>query len=76
MPGKQWLVAKKDGLVDTLELSRVYAISYFTNLLKDLDKVKEEMTTLFNKAYPTTVKSVSTNVSTTPAVEELDIDSL
>ena len=76
MPGKQWLVAKKDGLVDTLELSRVYAISYFTNLLKDLDKVKEEMTTLFNKAYPTMVKSVSTNVSNTPAVEELDIDSL
>lgn len=77
MPGKQWLVAKKDGLVDTLELSRVYAISYFTNLLKDLDKVKEEMTTLFNKAYPTMVKSVSTNnVSTNTAVEELDIDSL
>lgn len=76
MPGKQWLVAKKDGLVDTLELSKVYAISYFTNLLKDLDKVKEEMITLFNKAYPTMVKSVSTNVSNTPAVEELDIDSL
>ena len=35
------------------------------------------MTTLFNKAYPTIVKSVSTNsVSTDTAVEELDIDSL
>lgn len=52
MPGKQWLVAKKDELVDSLTLSKIFAIDYFNRLLRELDIVKDELTVIYNKAYP------------------------
>ena len=56
MPGKQWLVAKKDETVDSLELSKVFSIGYFKRLLRELDIVKDELTEIFNKAYPRKVE--------------------
>lgn len=84
MPGKQWLIAKKDSIVDTLEISKVYALNYFNSLQKDLDKVKEEMTVLFNKMYPTTITGSKQPASETTSatdtnnidVSELDMDML
>lgn len=56
MPGKQWLVAKKDETVDSLTLSKIYAINYFDRILRELDVVKDELTAIYNKAYPRKVK--------------------
>lgn len=57
MPGKQWLVAKKDELVDSLTLSKIFAANYFDRLLRELDIVKNELTEIYNKAYPRKVKT-------------------
>lgn len=57
MPGKQWLVAKKDETVDSLTLSKIFATNYFDRLLRELDVVKDELTAIFNKAYPSKVKT-------------------
>lgn len=59
MPGKQWLVAKKDETVDSLTLSKIFATNYFDRLLRELDVVKDELTAIFNKAYPSKVKTES-----------------
>ena len=56
MPGKQWLVAKKDETIDSLELSKVFSLGYFKRLLRELDIVKDELTDIFNKAYPRKVE--------------------
>lgn len=57
MPGKQWLVAKKDETVDSLTLSKVFAANYFDRILRELDTVKDELTLIYNKAYPNKVKT-------------------
>ena len=59
MPGKQWLVAKKDETVDSLTLSKIFAANYFDRILRELDIVKDELTLIYNKAYPNKVKTES-----------------
>lgn len=57
MPGKQWFVARKDETVDSLTLSKIHAANYFDRLLRELDIVKDELTEIYNKAYPRKVKT-------------------
>lgn len=72
MPGKQWLVAKKDETVDSLTLSKIFATNYFDRLLRELDVVKDELTAIFNKAYPSKVKTESKEPEKVSNGDDLD----
>lgn len=72
MPGKQWLVAKKDETVDSLTLSKIFATNYFGRLLRELDVVKDELTAIFNKAYPSKVKTESKEPEKVSNGDDLD----
>ena len=73
MPGKQWLVAKKDETVDSLTLSKIFAINYFDRILRELDVVKDELTAIFNKAYPNKVKTETKEPEKASNGDDLDI---
>ena len=72
MPGKQWLVAKKDETVDSLTLSKIFATNYFDRLLRELDVVKDELTAIFNKAYPSKAKTESKEPEKVSNGDDLD----
>lgn len=73
MPGKQWLVARKDETVDTLTLSKVYAINYFDRILRELDIVKDELTKIYNQAYPGKSKEENTKPVESSNTDDLDL---
>lgn len=72
MPGKQWLVAKKDETVDSLTLSKIFATNYFDRILRELDVVKDELTAIYNKAYPRKVKEESKEPEKVDNGDDLD----
>lgn len=72
MPGKQWLVAKKDETVDSLTLSKIFATNYFDRVLRELDVVKDELTAIYNKAYPRKVKEETKEPEKTNNGDDLD----
>jgi hypothetical protein len=73
MPGKQWLVARKDETVDTITLSKVYAINYFDRILRELDIVKDQLTEIFNKAFPMKVKEDTNKPVESSNTDDLDL---
>lgn len=74
MPGKQWLVARKDENVDSLTLSKVFATNYFDRVLRELDIVKDELTEIYNKAYPRKIKTETKEPEKTSNGDDLDSD--